>query len=226
MAVVHHRVCDRRSLLLAYGRDLLRWVEKLSLLSLALLPLTFSGKPAESNRRPAMAGSGNMVLAFGALIAGAVVVDYGVKNFKGGLSSGSSSTGGASVPAATTSTSSSKMSPIQVPKSTSGVGGTFLGEITNADLDTVARLHGWDASEVSAWKQLIPLESNGTTTDTNPKSGAYGIAQFIDGAGEYAQYGGNSTTVLGQLTSMANYMEGRYGTPSGALSFHLANGWY
>ena len=105
-------------------------------------------------------------------------------------------------------------------------GGTVVGDVTYADLQAIGKLHGWSTAEIQAWAQIIPLESNGTITDTNSSSGAYGIAQFINGPSEYATYGGNSTSVMGQLTSMANYIAQRYGTPAAALSFHLANNWY
>jgi len=73
---------------------------------------------------------------------------------------------------------------------------------------------------VQAWAGLIPLESNGTITDTNSSSGAYGIAQGITGPSWYAAHGGNATTVMGQLTAMANYIASRYGTPAKAFWFH------
>ena len=89
-----------------------------------------------------------------------------------------------------------------------------------ASVQQVAKSHGWGPSEITAWLQLIPLESNGTITDTNPSSGAYSIAQFINGPSEYAKYGGNATSVSGQITAMGNYIAQRYGTPSKALAFH------
>jgi hypothetical protein len=60
----------------------------------------------------------------------------------------------------------------------------------------------------------------------NPTSAAYGIAQFINGPSEYAQYGGNSTTAAGQITAFLNYVEQRYGTPEAAWAHEQEFGWY
>jgi len=104
--------------------------------------------------------------------------------------------------------------------------GTVVGDVTWGELNSIAAQHGWNSSEVQAWARVIQAESNGTTTDTNPTSGAYGIAQFINGPGEYARYGGSADTVTGQLTAMANYIAQRYGTPTAAWVFHVNHGWY
>jgi hypothetical protein len=107
-----------------------------------------------------------------------------------------------------------------------GAGGTAVGEVSYKDLNAIAKAHGWGASEIAAWVAVIVKESGGSSTAQNPTSNAYGIAQFINGASEYASYGGNSTTVIGQLTSMANYIAQRYGTPTGALAHENSAGWY
>jgi resuscitation-promoting factor RpfB len=107
-----------------------------------------------------------------------------------------------------------------------GTGATVHGLITEGDLTQVASAHGWNASELADWLNVIKQESNGTLTDTNPSSGAYGIAQFIDGAGEYKTYGGDATTVIGQLTAMANYIAQRYGTPTAAWAHEQGYNWY
>lgn len=93
-------------------------------------------------------------------------------------------------------------------------------------LTALAAQKGWNATQVQAWKQVINRESGGSLTAQNPTSSAYGIAQFINGPSEYAQYGGNSTTVAGQLTAMANYIKQRYGTPAAAWAHELSAGWY
>jgi len=96
----------------------------------------------------------------------------------------------------------------------------------NAGVASIAKSKGWGASQITAWLGVIARESGGSLTATNPSSGAYGIAQFINGPSEYAVYGGNSTTVPGQLTAMANYIEQRYGTPANALAHENTFGWY
>jgi hypothetical protein len=104
--------------------------------------------------------------------------------------------------------------------------GTVVGLVTWADINTIGAAHGWTQAQINDWASVIKSESNGTLTDTNPSSGAYGIAQFINGSGEYAQYGGDAHTLTGQLTAMANYIAQRYHDPSAAWTFHQANNWY
>ena len=103
-------------------------------------------------------------------------------------------------------------------------GGTVVGLVTYGDLRAVRPT--WTDQQISAWANIIRSESNGTLTDTNPSSGAYGIAQGITGPGWYAQHGGSPDTVIGQLTAMANYIQQRYGDPVTAWMFHLAHNWY
>jgi hypothetical protein len=69
-------------------------------------------------------------------------------------------------------------------------------------------------------------EAGFSTTAQNPSSGAYGMAQFINGPSEYALYGGNSTTAAGQAVGMVNYIKSRYGTPAAAWAHEQAFGWY
>ena len=62
-------------------------------------------------------------------------------------------------------------------------------------------------------------------TARNP-SGAYGLAQFLYGPGEYFQYGGDPNTALGQLTAMMNYIAQRWGSPAAAWANEAAHHWY
>lgn len=105
--------------------------------------------------------------------------------------------------------------------STAGLSGSLVNIVRQ-----IASRKGWGAAEVQAWLNVINAESGGSMTARNPSSGAYGIAQFISGAGEYAQYGGNANTLSGQLVAMANYISQRYGTPIGAWAHELSNHWY
>jgi colicin import membrane protein len=146
-----------------------------------------------------------MPLIVAALAGGAVIVFYGAKQTKTSLASGGS--GSSSAPAAT---------------GTSGA--PAAGQAT---LTQVAKQHGWDSAEIAAWDQIIALEdASWSLTAKNPTSPAYGIAQFIQGPSEYATYGGDVGTVVGQLTAMANYIAQRYGTPTAALEYHLTHGSY
>jgi hypothetical protein len=96
----------------------------------------------------------------------------------------------------------------------------------SSTVNQIAADMGWDGVQANAWLQVIQMESGGSMTAKNPSSGAYGIAQFINGPSEYAQYGGNVNTQQGQLTAMANYIKQRYGTPSAALAHENTYHWY
>lgn len=112
----------------------------------------------------------------------------------------------------------------ETPPSSSG---KTYGQVSYDQVAAIAQRMGWSSQEAEVWfNNLIPSESNGTTTDTNPKSGAYGIAQGITGPKWYYTYGGDPNTVPGQLTAMANYIRQRYGSPSAAWSFHKSHNWY
>jgi len=146
-----------------------------------------------------------------ALAGGAVVIVYGARNVTSAVTSANAA------PTSTTSSSSSA-----APPSSSAAPATVSAAVAQ-----VAATHGWGASEITAWLAVIADEdASGSLTATNPTSGAYGIAQFINGAGEYAQYGGSPDTLVGQLTAMGNYIADRYGTPSGAIAHENASHWY
>jgi hypothetical protein len=112
--------------------------------------------------------------------------------------------------------------------SATGGGGTSSATpaAVTAMVKKLAASQGWDAAQIADWQKVIMQESGGSTTAKNASSGAYGIAQFINGPSEYAQYGGNSTSVSGQLTAMMNYIKERYGTPSKAEGHELSSHWY
>jgi hypothetical protein len=104
---------------------------------------------------------------------------------------------------------------------TQGASGGFIQSLMRNM--TIAR--GWGAY----WPQQAALETREagwSLTARNPTSGAYGLAQFINGPSEYAQYGGNSTTAIGQITGMLNYEAQRYGNPANAWAHEVAFGWY
>lgn len=153
---------------------------------------------------------GSTALAFAAVFGGAIVIEYGVRHTRDAFGNAASNV---SSPAAPTA-------------STDNTGKTY-GQVTYSQVAAIGQRKGWSKAQVDDWfNHLIPSESNGTVTDTNPSSGAYGIAQGITGPKWYAQYGGDSRTVGGQLTAMANYIALRYGNPSAAWSFHQQHNWY
>jgi hypothetical protein len=84
---------------------------------------------------------------------------------------------------------------------------------------------GWGGQ----WAQFNALENQEAGWNmnaVNPSSGAAGLAQFINGFGEYYQYGGNPNTGAGQLTAMMAYIAQRYGSPAAAWGHEVAFNWY
>jgi phage-related protein len=95
-----------------------------------------------------------------------------------------------------------------------------------AALQSAAAKLGWTGAQ---WTDLFNVEmreAGFSLTATNPSSGAYGMAQFINGPSEYAQFGGNSTTAAGQAVAMVNYIAQRYGSPAAAWAHEQAFNWY
>lgn len=178
----------------------------------------------------------NLPLAFAEMIGGGIILLAGISGESIGnvvrgqftiqplVTGGSTATSGAA-PSATTVTGTTDASG---GGSTSGISGTtsLIPSNVISEVHSVAASHGWGPSEIAAWLQVILRESGGSLTAQNPTSNAYGIAQFINGPSEYATYGGDSTTVSGQITAMANYIEQRYGSPSAALNMENTNGYY
>jgi hypothetical protein len=93
-------------------------------------------------------------------------------------------------------------------------------------LQSAAAAHGWTGAQWTALFDVEMKEAGFNLSATNPSSGAYGMAQFIEGASEYAQYGGNATSAAGQAVAMSNYVAQRYGTPEAALAHEDEFGWY
>jgi hypothetical protein len=173
----------------------------------------------------------NQALAFGLLLAGGVTLEAGltgkglgaVLQGKAGAIPRAGST--LSVAGAGSAIATAAPTAAQVNAAT-GATGNVVGEVTSGDLSALATQHGWDASQIADWVKVITRESGGNPTATNPSSGAYGIAQGIDGPSWYAAHGGDATTVTGQLTAMANYISQRYGTPAAAWAHEQSAGWY
>jgi hypothetical protein len=85
--------------------------------------------------------------------------------------------------------------------------------------------YGW-AGQWNALNAVAMRESGWSLIARNPNSGAYGIAQFINGPSEYYQYGGNPNTVAGQVIAFFNYIRQRYGNPGAAWQHEVNFGWY
>lgn len=93
-------------------------------------------------------------------------------------------------------------------------------------MQQMAAAKGWTGSQWTDLYNVEMREAGFSLTATNQSSGAYGLAQFINGPSEYAQYGGNANTASGQITGMLNYISQRYGTPASAWQHELDYGWY
>lgn len=103
---------------------------------------------------------------------------------------------------------------------------TGSGSTVQALMKSMAASLGWSGTEWTALNAVEMREAGYNLTATNPTSGAYGLAQFINGASEYAQYGGNANTAAGQITGMLNYIAQRYGNPEAAWNHEATFGWY
>jgi hypothetical protein len=108
-----------------------------------------------------------------------------------------------------------------------GFGGGGLGAGPGGSVEAVARaLFPWPSFMWAAFNAVEMREAGYSLTAQNPTSGAYGVAQFINGPSEYYSYGGNPFTAAGQFTAMFNYIRQRYGNPLGAWAHELNFGWY
>jgi phage-related protein len=105
-------------------------------------------------------------------------------------------------------------------------GGGPVGGSAGAIQRLARRIFPWPASQWPAYNAVEMREAGYSLTATNPTSGAYGLAQFINGPSEYFQYGGSPFTAMGQLVGMFNYIRQRYGTPSAAWGHEVNFGWY
>jgi hypothetical protein len=95
-----------------------------------------------------------------------------------------------------------------------------------AALKEVAARAGWTGGLWNDLAQVEMMEAGFNLNATNPSSGAFGMAQFINGPSEYYQYGGNPFTAIGQAIGMVNYVRQRYGNPAAALAHEEAYHWY
>jgi hypothetical protein len=111
------------------------------------------------------------------------------------------------------------------PRSTGVNSAGLSGSLVNMVRQASAR-HGWSGTQVQDWLNVINAESGGSLTITNPSSGAYGLAQFIQGPSEYYTYGGDPHTMAGEVTAMGNYIAQRWHTPAAAWANEQSQHWY
>lgn len=119
------------------------------------------------------------------------------------------------------------------------VGAMFIKEVTTAEVEMVPPCKASTSYMKKAakqiargkvlsiyqsnheWKSLYKLwhrESRWDYEANNPHSTAYGIPQMLKMA--------ENTPMTQQIDLGLKYIKHRYGTPSRALAFHNANGWY
>lgn len=115
------------------------------------------------------------------------------------------------------------------PHSGQTVGGkpATVNEAGNQRLgQSLATGYGWGSGDQwNALNNLVMAESGWDNTAQNPSSTAYGIGQFLNST--WSTVGGTKTSnATAQIQYMLAYIKQRYGTPSAAWAFHLANGWY
>ncbi|HEY8472177.1 MAG TPA: lytic transglycosylase domain-containing protein [Natronosporangium sp.] len=86
--------------------------------------------------------------------------------------------------------------------------------------------YGWGIEEMPALVALWDHESGWNEYAQNPSSGAYGIPQALPGS-KMASCGDDwETNPATQICWGLGYIQSRYGSPTAAYDFWLANGWY
>lgn len=103
---------------------------------------------------------------------------------------------------------------------------TGTGATIQALMQSMAASIGWTGAQWAALNAVEMREAGYNMLAVNPSSGAFGLAQFINGPGEYYQYGGDPNNAAGQITAMFNYIRQRYGNPGAAWAHEVAYGWY
>jgi len=86
--------------------------------------------------------------------------------------------------------------------------------------------YGWAPGQMQCLQKLWTKESDWKTTAKNPSSGAYGVVQSLPAAKMASAGADYLTNYRTQINWGLNYVKTRYGSPCGALNFHLAHNWY
>lgn len=111
-----------------------------------------------------------------------------------------------------------------------GLGSEDLPPISPGSAQAIARdmlaEFGWQESQFTCLHTLWHRESGWNYRATNPSSGAYGIPQALPG-GKMASAGADwRTNPATQIRWGLGYIQGRYGSPCGALNHSYAHNWY
>jgi hypothetical protein len=90
----------------------------------------------------------------------------------------------------------------------------------------MARTYGWGDDQFVALEQLWERESGWDHRAHNASSGAHGIPQALPGS-KMGAFGADwATNPHTQIKWGLDYIQARYGSPGGALSFWHGNHWY
>lgn len=101
-----------------------------------------------------------------------------------------------------------------------------VSELQNYARSLVIDTYGWSENDFTSLVNLWNKESGWNVHCYNSSSGAYGIPQALPGskmATEGTNYENNGET---QIRWGLKYIQGRYGSPSGAWQHFLNVGWY
>lgn len=108
---------------------------------------------------------------------------------------------------------------------TTGPGVGTPAAANKAIVQSVAAGYGWATGvQWTDLNLLVMSESGYRNNAQNPTSTAYGIFQFLDDT--WKPYGPKTSNAMLQAVYGLHYVKDRYGTPSEAWAFHLANGYY
>jgi Transglycosylase SLT domain. len=89
-----------------------------------------------------------------------------------------------------------------------------------------ARRYGWTGQDWNALDQIATAESGWNPNAVNSSSGAAGIPQMLPSAHPDINVQQFMSNPQAQIRWFLNYIKGRYGTPSDALSVRNQQGWY
>lgn len=95
-----------------------------------------------------------------------------------------------------------------------------------AEAKSIARQMIPNTAQYNAFSKIVEHESGWDVDATNASSGAYGLVQALPGS-KMASAGSDwKTSAETQIEWGLDYMNSRYGSPTGAWAFWQANGWY
>lgn len=167
---------------------------------------------------------GNLTVVFGAAMAGAVLLKYGLRDVSSAFAGTGSNTPTPTTTVSTTPGGNSGNTPstaITIPPVARNVKLSGGWQPIQA---AIAAAHGWSLAD---WNKVIADESNGNPNALNSQSGAYGIGQFLGSTKvEYTKYGASSSNPVDQILAMAQYISDRYQNPTNALAHENAYHWY